>query len=105
MVGECAHSGIGLMRYVAAKDGDRAHDWLERHVKRLSARRDGTGRWKGLPFYYTLLALSEIDLPAARQELGYAVPACERVLKRRSRADSTARRRRGIVHRALSRCA
>ncbi|MGD9400332.1 MAG: hypothetical protein PVI10_12190 [Methyloceanibacter sp.] len=104
MVGECAHSGIGLMRYVAVRDGDRAQQWLEDHVERLSTRRDGKGRWVGLPFYYTLLALSEIDLPAAQRELCYAMPACERALKRLSGADGVVRRRRNVVHRALSRC-
>ena len=48
------------------------------------------------------LALSEIDLPSARQELRYAAPACERVLKRLSGADPVTRRR-DIVLRALSR--
>jgi hypothetical protein len=105
MVGECAHSAIGLMRYVAVRDGDRTQLWLARHVERVSARRDGKGRWKGLPFYYALLALSEIDLPAAHRELRYAVPACERVLKRLSGDDAVVRRRRDVVHRALSRCA
>jgi hypothetical protein len=105
MVGECAHSGIGLTRYLAAKGGDRAQEWLARHVKRLSARRDGKGRWKGLPFYYTILALAEIELPSARRELGYAAPACERVLKRLTGDDAVTRRRRDIVHEALSKCA
>jgi len=104
MVGECAHSGIGLMRYVAVRHGDRAQEWLEHHLEMLSARRDSKGRWKGLPFYYTLLALTEIDLPSARHELRYAGPACERVRKRLSGDDPVARRRRDVVHRVLSRC-
>jgi hypothetical protein len=105
MVGECAHSAIGLMRYVAVREGDRAQEWLERHVEMFFLRRDGKGRWKGLPFYYTLLALSEIDLLPARQELHYATPACERVLKRLSGDNPVVRRRRHVVHRALSKCA
>jgi hypothetical protein len=105
MVGECAHSGIGLMRYVAVRDGDRARQWLEHHIEMLSRCRDGKGRWKGLPFYYTLLTLSEIDLLPAFQELRYAMPACERVWKRLSNDNPVTRRRRDIVLRVLSRCA
>jgi hypothetical protein len=105
MVGECAHSGIGLMRYVTVRDRDRSQEWLERHIEMLSGRRDGKGRWKGFPFYYTLLTLSEIDLPSARQELCYTVPACERMRRRLSGDDPVVRRRRDVIDRVLSRCA
>jgi len=104
MVGECAHSGIGLMRYVAVRDRDRSQEWLECHLEMLSGRRDGKGRWKGFPFYYTLLTLSAIDLPSARQELCYSVPACERMLKRLLGDDPVVRRRQDVIHRVLSRC-
>jgi hypothetical protein len=57
----------------------------------------------GARFYYTILALSEIDLPSARRELGYAAPACEWVLKRREGDDTVLRLCRDIAHRALSR--
>jgi hypothetical protein len=105
MVGECAHSGVGLMRYLAVKGGDRALRWLDRHVEMLSQRRDGKGRWAGLPFYYTLLTLAEIDLPSAAGELCYAAPACQRALKRLSGDDPVTHRRRDVVQGALSKCA
>jgi hypothetical protein len=38
----------------------------------LEKARDGRGRWKGFPYYYTVLALSEISLPEAKGELAYA---------------------------------
>jgi hypothetical protein len=62
-------------------------------VKQLKEYRDGKGRWRRFPFYYTLLALGGIDMPAATRELKYAAPAVERALKSSSRhPDITARR-------------
>ena len=57
-------------------------DTAQRHGLRVLAgyRTDGRG-WRRFPFYYTLLALTEIDLPAARAELRWAAPAAERSLK------------------------
>lgn len=104
-VGECAHSGIGLMRYMAVNGDLEREGGLERRVALLSRRRDGAGRWKGHPFYYTLLALTEVNLPAAVDEIRYALPVCERTLKRLSGDAVSDRRRRDILRRALSRCA
>lgn len=105
MVGECGHSAIGLMRYVAVRDGERAAAWLDEHLEMLAQRRDGKGRWAGLPTYYVLLALTEIDRPLARRELVYVQPACRRALKRLSGEGPLVQRRRAIVLRALSTCA
>jgi len=63
-------------------------------------RRDG--RWGIYPFYYTLLALSEIETDEAHQELGYARPACERALKGR-REGRFHERRRALLERVLAR--
>jgi len=102
MIGECGHSAIGLMRYVAVRDGARAAAWLDDHVAMLAQRRDGGGRWTGLPTYYVLLALTEIDRPLAHHELDYARPACVRALQRLSGEGPVIQRRRAILLRALS---
>ncbi len=101
VVGECAHSGIGWMRYLVVSGLPDAADRLEKHITILAQRRDGKGRWQGFPFYYTLLALSEISLPAAKIELHYALPACERAIRRSSETDKYIQRRRAIVERIL----
>jgi len=105
IVGECAHSGIGLMRYVTVRDGHRRDEWLKQHIDLLSQRRDGQGRWKGFPYYYTLLTLAEMDMLSAETELRYALPACERALKRLSGDTTSDQRRQDIIQRALSRYA
>jgi hypothetical protein len=100
-VGECAHSTVGLMRYLAVAKLDDAEQRLDRHVNALSEHRDGKGRWKRFPFYYTLLALTEIALPAIIAELRYAAPACTRALARMMEDDRFSSRRRVILQKAL----
>jgi len=103
-VGECAHSTVGLMRYLAAGGLNDSEKRLNAHIAVLSQHRDGKGRWGRFPFYYTLLALSESDLPAAVEEMRYAIPACERLLRRSPKGDLFALRQRAVVERLLSRC-
>ena len=70
----------------------------------LKARRLGTGRWPSFPFHYTVLALTEIDLPGAVAELRYAAPVLERYLKQPAKDDRYHLRRRAVAERALARC-
>jgi len=100
-VGECAHSGVGWMRYLAAEAGAEAQERLQAHVDLLSRHRDGKGRWRRFPFYYTLLALLETGSPAAAEEMRYAAPACERLLLRDGGGPFAARRK-AILERALA---
>jgi len=103
-VGECAHSTIGLMRYLAAGGLADSEKRLNAHIAVLSQHRDGKGRWRRFPFYYTLLALSETDLPAAVGEMRHAAPACERFLRRSPKGDLFVTRQRVVMERVLARC-
>ena len=49
----------------------------------LKKHRDGKGRWRRYPFYYTLLALNEIDLELVMDELRYVAPVMERAMRRK----------------------
>jgi hypothetical protein len=104
VIGECAHSTVGWMRYLAAGALDDAEGRLEAHLQVLAQHRDRRGRWKRFPFYYTLLALSEIDLPAAVAEMCYAAPACERSWRRWGEDTPMVRRQKAILERALAAC-
>jgi len=57
VVGECAHSSIAYMRDAASDRSGNRRKWIEDHLRVLGAHRDGAGRWRRFPFYYTLLAL------------------------------------------------
>ena len=102
VLGECAHSKLGWMRYLAAGALHDAESRLEAHLQTLARHHDGRGRWKRFPFYYTLLVLTEIDLPAARDELRYTAPACERSLCRYGAEGRFTARQKVLLERALA---
>ena len=102
-VGECAHSTVGLMRYLTVGGLD-SEKRLNAHIAVLSQHRDSQGRWRCFPFYYTLLALSDTDLPAAVEEIRHAAPACERFLRCSPKDDVFAPRRRAVLQGVLARC-
>jgi hypothetical protein len=100
VIGECAHSSIAYMRDAASDRGGDRRKWIEDHLHVIREHRDGKGRWKRFPFYYTLLVLLEVGTPSANTELEYARPACERAANRASSGDYVTRRRR-ILERVL----
>jgi hypothetical protein len=65
--------------------------------------RDGTGEWRRFPFWYTVLALGEMDVPEAVRELKYAAPGLEREARRAPAATMYARRRHQLAGLALTR--
>ena len=103
VIGECAHSGVGFMRYLAASELIDTRKRLDAHIRLISQHRDNRGRWKRFPFHYTLLALSEIDQPSALAELRYAAPALERSIKRQTgEEDRFTLRRQHLLERILA---
>ncbi len=100
-LGECAHAAIGWLRYLSVTDFPDTQRRLEAGLKVVHGLRDANGRWKDLPFYYTLLMLSEQDSPAARRELRYAAPACERLLAMQPLDEVYGLRRRTVLERVL----
>jgi len=100
----CGTCSVSLWRHLAAGGLDRSESRLAAGMKVLKAHRDGQGRWRRFPFYYTLLALTEIDHPAAVREMRYAAASCQRCLKRPERDDPYGRRRRTLAELILARC-
>lgn len=100
----CAMCSCALWRHLSAGGLENGERILTAGVRTLKSLRDGKGRWKRFPFYYTLLALNEIELPAARKEMHYAARACERLLKREMKKDKISQRRHILVERILERC-
>jgi len=74
----CGTCTCAYWRHLAAGGLDNGQKRLAVGMKVLKSCRDGEGKWKRYPFYYTLLALSELDLPGAVAELRYAGKICER---------------------------
>jgi hypothetical protein len=72
-------------------------------VALLKESRDRAGGWCRFPFYYTLLALTEINGKRVVDEMQYAAPRLERMLNRRGRGDRFDMRRRVVAERILAR--
>lgn len=101
MEGECAHAAVGWLRYLSVTDFPDSERRLEAGLRQVNSLRDAGGRWKGLPFYYTLLMLCEQDRPAARRELRHASSTCERLLALQPVDDLYGQRRRTVLERVL----
>ncbi|MBN2018209.1 MAG: hypothetical protein JW794_08810 [Candidatus Cloacimonetes bacterium] len=80
----CGPCTIALWRNLIVGGLNKQKERLKAGLKEMKILRDGKGRWRRFRFYYALLALHEIDLEEARDELIYARPAMERALNRNS---------------------
>ncbi len=105
----CGTCTVALWRHLAASGMNDDQRRLENGLVELRRSRDGSGRWKRFPFFYTLLALADIDLPAVSDEIRYAEEGIERALRRLSKAGSQEQskhdqRRRIVLERILEKC-
>ncbi len=96
----CYSCSVAGWRALGAAPGE-AGELLRESLAVLRASRDGEGRWRRFPYWYTLLALIDIDHPDARAELAYAGRSAERALAARSKSTLYDRRRRQLAQRAL----
>ena len=98
----CGKCSVGLWRNLLAGGLDRREERLRRGASHLRSMRDGEHQWRRFPFWYTVLALSEIDSAEARAELKYAAPALERAASRTVPSAVYARRRHQLAVRTLN---
>ncbi len=97
----CGKCSVSLWRHLTVGGFVDTERELEAGMEALKLYRDGNGRWKRFPFYYTLLALSEIELPSAIREMEYTAPLLTRLLKRTPKDDNISERRRLLAERIL----
>jgi hypothetical protein len=97
----CGICTASLWRHLVVGGLNRPKKRLNAGLRVLRKYRDGTGKWRRFPFYYTLLALSEIDDQLALAELRYAAPRCERLLNRYRAKTKIATRRRLLLQRVM----
>jgi len=100
----CGICSCSLWRHLAVGGLEDSERRLAAGMKALKLHRSGNGKWNRFPFYYTLLALSEIDLPSAIQEMRYASAICERYLRRSPKDNKIAQRRQLLVERIPEKC-
>jgi hypothetical protein len=99
----CGKCTVGLWRNILAGGLDRQEHRLTLGVSKLRAARDGDGEWRTFPFWYTVLALSEMDRKDARAELQYASGRLQAEAQRTSSSTPYARRRNAVAQKALAR--
>lgn len=99
----CGKCSCAFWRHLAVGGIGRSEERLQAGMTRLNALRSGDGQWRSFPWWYTLLVLSELDLPVSLAELRYAAPLIERKYKRISGAEPFASRRRALAERVLAR--
>jgi hypothetical protein len=90
----CYTCTTAFLRALAVTKPDRWDKILEKGLNRIKKARTADGRWRGFPFYYMLLTLSEMDTSSARDELRHASKIAERLLKRYHNDDRISRFRR-----------
>lgn len=105
----CGTCSVALWRHLLSSPEPADLPRLENGLAELRRHRDGEGRWKRFPFYYTLLALSEMGLPGVRDEIEYAGNIIERALRRLSKANPDSQslhdwRRKVVLERVLEKC-
>lgn len=97
----CGRCTCSYWRHLAVGGLENREAELVGGIKTLRRHRDGHGRWSRFPFYYTVLALSEIELPSALDEIRYAAPALERAVSRAPK-NTFDQRRVDLAERALN---
>ena len=98
----CGKCSVGLWRNLLAGGLNRQEERLQRGASHLRSMRDDEHGWRKFPFWYTVLALSEMESREARAELTHAAPALERAASRAVPSALYARRRHELATRTLS---
>jgi hypothetical protein len=99
----CGKCSVGLWRNLLAGGLDRHEERLQCGASHLRSMRDDGHQWRRFPFWYTVLALSEMDSAEARRELKHAAPALERAAAAAVPSARYARRRHELAVRTLNR--
>jgi hypothetical protein len=99
----CGTCSVAYWRHVAAGGLDRNEERLSAAVRDLKASRTGDSHWGRFPFYYTLLALSEMGTRGALEEMRYAGPVLERYVRTSSGKDGYSQRKRVLARKILKR--
>ena len=97
----CGKCTVGMWRNILAGGLDRRQRRLAAGLARLRAARTSPEGWRAFPFWYTVLALTEMNHAEARAELRYATARIEAEANRPPGSTAYARRRNALARRAL----
>lgn len=98
----CKTCSCGLWMNLSSGGTFMDENFLKAGMDFLRTHRDGKGKWKGYPFYYTLYVLHEIDPIIAMDEMQYAAEhIAKRSVKRKGRENKYELRRQYICEHIL----
>lgn len=91
----CCHKcTLAFLRTLGVVKPDEWEATLQKGVENIRKKRTSDGKWRGFPFYYTLLTLSEMDIPSAKVELQHASTIAKKLLNRYKKEDRISRFRK-----------
>ncbi|MBC8386166.1 MAG: hypothetical protein H8E57_11690, partial [Candidatus Cloacimonetes bacterium] len=100
----CGKCSVSLWRHLLVGKYIDAERRLEAGIEVLKDHRDGKGRWRRFPFYYTLLALSEMDFAGAIEEMRYVAPILSKLLRRKNKIEFYHERKVLLAEKILTKC-
>lgn len=96
----CCRCSVSVWRHITAGGLDRGEERLTGGLKKLKQYRKD-GRWGAFPFWYTMSALAEMEIPQVKPEIRYVAKLLERSAKRTSSANVYEERRGEVARRCL----
>lgn len=97
----CATCSVAMWRFMSKGGFGKHASLVKKGIDRLKEV-STPGGWGRYPFYYTLLALHEIEVPAARAEISKQEESCLRRLKiLEKKRDKYSRRKRDLILRIV----
>jgi hypothetical protein len=76
----CYNCTSAFLRTLSAVKLSGWDEILDKGIGNIKKARASNGRWRGFPFYYMLLALSEMDVPSAKDELRFAGKTAQKLV-------------------------
>jgi len=92
----CYNCTIAFLRTLTVAKVGNWPETLDKGIDKIRKTRISNGRWHGFPFFYTLLALSEMDVPSAKDELQHASNAAKKLIKKYKQKDDRTSRFRTL---------
>ena len=77
----CYTCTSAYLRTLSVVNLSNCDEILEKGIGNIKKARASDGRWRGFPFYYTLLALSEMDVPSVKDELQFVGKTAQKLIK------------------------
>jgi hypothetical protein len=78
----CYNCAPAFLKTLSVVNLNNSDEILDKGIGNIKKARVSNGRWRGFPFYYTLLVLSEMDASSAKAELRYAGKTAQKLIKK-----------------------